>query len=397
MHWLTLRFPDRGLERRYRVHRADMVRLQMRIALFVGCALYLGYGSIELFFDLPSWTTHWDNRLLSVAAPLATSVLTWFPRAFRRSYDVLGAASGIVGMLGVILLVQSVPPATGDAFFCALVLVCVAYYLFIGLGLPAALAANAFVLAMYALLQIPEANLSAYRLYWHLYVLSAANVVGVGSAYLVERQRRQLFVRNRQLTRERDLHRDLARQDRLTGLPNRAHLLDRLDLELARRRRDGQRGAGLFIDLDAFKPVNDRYGHTIGDLVLSELASRMRRTLRAADLVVRLGGDEFFAVLDTIRTREDARRIADLLLVAIAQPLQVALEGGDHVTLRVGASVGVCLFPDQAQTAATIIACADYAMYLAKSTAHGTVAFAPADWRRREIPRRDGNGGAAGR
>jgi diguanylate cyclase (GGDEF)-like protein len=163
----------------------------------------------------------------------------------------------------------------------------------------------------------------------------------------------------------------LASHDSLTGLPNRRLFLERLQRALARVRRSGQPLTLLFIDLDQFKEINDRLGHTAGDIVLQAAAERMRGVVREIDTVARLGGDEFIILLDATGERAAIAHVADKVLAALAQPVAVGEE-----QLAVGGSIGISTYPRDGVTATEIIAAADQAMYRAKSAGRNRFSFA---------------------
>ena len=152
-----------------------------------------------------------------------------------------------------------------------------------------------------------------------------------------------------------------AHSDALTGLANRRGLDDRLRLALARNRRSGLESAVLFLDIDRFKDVNDRLGHGAGDALLAEFATRLRASVRASDTVARFGGDEFVVLLEDVRERQNALRIADKILVDARRPLE--LEGGP---LSVTASIGVA-YSDATSSAEDLLKRADAALYQAKA------------------------------
>ena len=154
----------------------------------------------------------------------------------------------------------------------------------------------------------------------------------------------------------------LAYNDALTGLANRTSLGPALEQAIERTRRHRSKLAGVFIDLDGFKQVNDVHGHAAGDAFLVEVARRLRRTLRASDVVARLGGDEFFVVLEQMQDTAAVERVVSKLAGEMLRPYD--LFGGAKA--RVSASLGVSLFPDDAGDAATLMAHADKAMYAAK-------------------------------
>ena len=158
-----------------------------------------------------------------------------------------------------------------------------------------------------------------------------------------------------------------AMHDGLTGLPNRALFLDRLEHGLARARRTGTDIAVLFLDLDRFKTVNDSLGHVAGDELLCEVAKRIDGAMRAADTAARLGGDEFGILLEDLESTHEAVRIADRILEALASPVQVA---GREVLTAV--SIGIAT---GAYNAEDLLRHADVAMYRAKAARKGGYAL----------------------
>jgi diguanylate cyclase (GGDEF)-like protein len=162
----------------------------------------------------------------------------------------------------------------------------------------------------------------------------------------------------------------LARHDALTGLPNRRAFQERLDQALARAQRSGERFALLFIDVDNFKNINDRWGHEGGDAVLKIVALRLDATTRKADAVARMGGDEFVVLLDNPAHRDDITNIAEKLLASVRSPI---VFGGQE--LQVGFSIGISQYPDDGHTVAELMARADHAMYEAKAAGRNGFRF----------------------
>jgi diguanylate cyclase (GGDEF)-like protein/PAS domain S-box-containing protein len=154
----------------------------------------------------------------------------------------------------------------------------------------------------------------------------------------------------------------LAYHDKLTSLPNRALFLDRLNQAIAVSKCEQQRFAVLFVDLDGFKQVNDSYGHEAGDLVLKETAARLARCLRATDIVARIGGDEFIIILRNINSPEDCGRVAQKILSEVTRAIELP-EGRSCV---IGSSIGISIYPEDAQEAMKLVNAADTAMYAVK-------------------------------
>lgn len=159
----------------------------------------------------------------------------------------------------------------------------------------------------------------------------------------------------------------LALHDELTGLPNRRLFLDRLALSLERARRMESKAALLVIDLNHFKQVNDTLGHHAGDILLKEVSAIFQSRVRRSDTVARTGGDEFSLILEEPTNRSNAKWVAKSLMELLEQPLQV----GDH-TLKVGASIGVAVFPDDAADLEALCIAADLRMYDDKNVSRET-------------------------
>lgn len=154
----------------------------------------------------------------------------------------------------------------------------------------------------------------------------------------------------------------LANHDVLTTLPNRACFFRLLETAIRNARRNGRMLATLFLDLDRFKPVNDSCGHHIGDQLLVAVAERIRVALRQADTVARIGGDEFVILIDDLDDAHIATRLAQKLVLTLAQPF--VLHG--H-SIHMSASVGVAIYPADGDDSHTLLMHADQAMYRAKS------------------------------
>ena len=155
--------------------------------------------------------------------------------------------------------------------------------------------------------------------------------------------------------------RHIAEHDALTHLPNRKLFDDRLQTALARARRDGDRLALLYIDLDRFKQVNDSLGHGVGDRLLHEVARRISGCVRESDTVGRMGGDEFVVLLTGIKLAPQALVVAEKIRAALQQPFELAGQ-----SLGIAASLGIAVFPDHGDEGQHLIREADHAMYGAK-------------------------------
>lgn len=174
-----------------------------------------------------------------------------------------------------------------------------------------------------------------------------------------------------QVSQAQDRENALAYSDALTGLPNRQLFNDRLNMALAQAYRQLGKVALFFLDLDGFKQVNDQLGHDYGDLLLKQVAERLKTCVRQTDTVARLGGDEFTIIL-SIRDRNDAEQVAQKILSVVAEPYDLNGKVADHV----GASIGIALYPQDGAQAADLIKKSDAAMYASKQAGKRTYRFA---------------------
>jgi len=155
----------------------------------------------------------------------------------------------------------------------------------------------------------------------------------------------------------------LAYHDVLTGLPNRQHFRDRTELAINHAKRDKVKCVLVFLDLDGFKKINDTLGHEVGDLLLVEVAKRLRRHIRVEDTVARLGGDEFLILLSRVRDEQAVLMVIDKVLKALSERYVVH---GNEITVT--ASMGVSVYPNDGSTCDELLKAADIAMYRAKET-----------------------------
>lgn len=153
----------------------------------------------------------------------------------------------------------------------------------------------------------------------------------------------------------------LALHDGLTGLPNRRLLLDRLSSVISLAHRNESMMAVLYLDLDLFKEINDRFGHDVGDALLAEVGRRLQGAVREADTVARLGGDEFVLVLFDLKQIADIEVMVGKVITAVACPYDI-----NGTEMNITASVGVSIYPTHGKTASSLMKLADMALYRSK-------------------------------
>jgi diguanylate cyclase (GGDEF)-like protein len=212
--------------------------------------------------------------------------------------------------------------------------------------------------------------LAVMSLTWQIFVMKKARRV---SATVID-----AIALNEHLKNEIEEHKrtkaelqKMAQQDPLTGLANRTLFSDRLNQTIASALRSGTYFAQLYIDLDRFKPVNDQFGHAVGDLLLKAAATRMLGCVRDSDTVARVGGDEFVVLLREVDHSSSALQVAEKIRVAMSDPFQIQGQ-----TIEIGCCVGVAVYPAHGRNEIELSAHADAAMYRAKQDGGNAIRLA---------------------
>jgi diguanylate cyclase (GGDEF)-like protein len=371
MYSFSLRFKHDDLELAFMDATLARTRLQGQVAILVGMFVYLLHGGLDQWFVAADQARQvWLVRLTAMCVPLLVLLIS-FSRHFSRIRHLLLALVGLAAGVGLLGMQIALPLESAPYFYPMMVLVTFYTYNFIGTRFIYAFCIDLLLLLLYNLLFGWLLHYPPHVLLGHDFFIISANLIGGAAGYLNERQRRLLFLRERELDDERQQHLARALHDGLTGLPNRELLYDRIGQAIESAHRDGARHCGYFLDLDGFKAVNDRFGHKMGDHVLREVARRLNDSVRGMDTVARIGGDEFFVLAVNIVSENEARALAQKLLDAVAATLPGVPQG-----LEIGTSIGLCLFPYDNMSAADIIHRADQAMYRIKTSGKGRFALA---------------------
>ncbi|MFG6177870.1 diguanylate cyclase domain-containing protein [Halomonas sp. THAF12] len=359
---LTLRFRDPELERAFRLNSLERVKLHGRTAIAVGMLVYLLCGLLDVWHVPPEASRGvWMTRLTALMVPTLVLAVSFTPVFARGSQWLLSSVCVAAGV-GLIGIQAQLPVASAHYYYPALMLLTFYTYNFIGVRFPYALGIDLMLLASYNLVCGLWLDYPLHILLGHDVFIVSSNLIGGTTGYLVEHQRRRLFLRERELWQQGQYHLDRSLHDRLTGLPNRELLHERIERAVAASPRGDMRHAGFFLDLDGFKALNDCLGHEVGDRLLIQVGERLQGCVRKVDTVARIGGDEFFVLAIGLENARDAEHLAEKLLAALRRPFP---EVPDDLSLH--ASVGVCLFPYPGMSVSGIIHQADMAMYAVKS------------------------------
>ncbi|WP_321777659.1 diguanylate cyclase domain-containing protein [Sulfurimonas sp.] len=172
------------------------------------------------------------------------------------------------------------------------------------------------------------------------------------------------------LLEENNILEHKAHHDLLTSLPNRVLFYDRLSQSIKKSIRNQKKIALLFIDLDNFKPINDSYGHDVGDDVLKEVSTRLKNTLREEDTLARLGGDEFTIIMENIKEEKNAALLAQKIIFILSEQMLI-----NDITFQISCSVGISVYPKDTKNMNELLKYADIAMYRSKNNGGNNFVF----------------------
>ncbi len=328
-------------------------------------------GGITLAEVPLSFVTWWAGNAVAVVV-LGVPLLMLRPVRWSRpsGVSILEGLAQAALVVGTPVVAVQLAGHRSYLFICFVPLVWVA--LRRGVGVTALAALVLSVLTTYGVGRDPQAGVSLADLQLFMSTLAVTALLLGAVVSQMQELNSELERRVEQRTSQlNDLNAQLAHEathDRLTGLANRALFDDRLQNAIDRRRRSPHPLAVVLLDLDGFKPVNDRLGHAAGDQVLIEVAARLRQAVRLEDTVARIGGDEFAILLDAGVVSEAVDAVSDRILTSLTEPVRV---GDEAVT--VGASIGAAV-ADGGVEPGTLLREADAQMYLVKRHGKGHVA-----------------------
>lgn len=361
----SLIFHNSRLEAHYKHHAFPRVLSQARLALLLGAMMYEMYGILDFLLVAKSVLSQVTIiRTITTFTILAVFGIT-FLKVFRRYTQPILSFIFLFSAVGLLWKMALIEQRVFPYYFSGLLLMLFWIHAFYILNFTYAFYCTLAIVTISTIAFVSIFNYSDVEIFGYLFILLSVFGVSMFSSYIAEKRDRALFLREKELDRERYIQRERATHDSLTNLPNRVLLMDRIHQAILESRRSNQISAAFFIDLDNFKDINDTYGHATGDIVLIEVASRMKSTIRAADTVARLAGDEFFILARDIKSEELATLFGHKLLNQISLPYVV---DGRPLETPISASIGVCLFPYAGVTALDVIAKADRAMYEIKLT-----------------------------
>jgi len=387
-------FP-KELESAYQSDLADQKRQSAREGALLATLLYAGFAVLDIWAIPGALMPVLAVRFLVVVPMLLWMIWATFRPFFIHHYTTLMALMYVGMGLGIETMVLLASP--GDlariVYYAGLILVVSALYTWTFLGPRKTGAIGMALVAIYLLIEFFARESKSTRdqivVLSNCFFFVSANTIGLLAVRIRERNLRALFMAKRALQEEiserkkmEDQVRLMAFHDLLTNLPNRRLLDDRLQQAMAASKRTGRFGAVMFLDLDNFKPLNDTYGHAVGDLLLREVSRRLKGCVRELDTVARFGGDEFVVILNDLSHQVDAsitqaQAVAEKIRASLSEPYQLRIhpngQGENQLEHHCTTSIGVALFAAHDASQDEILKRSDAAMYEAKQAGRNQV------------------------
>ncbi len=387
-------FP-KELESAYQSDLANQKRQSAREGALLATLLYCGFAILDFWAIPGALVPVLAVRFLLVVPMLLGILWATYRPFFIHHYGRLMTVMYVGMGLGIETMVLLASPSdlAHIVYYAGLILVVSALYTWTFLGPRTTGLIGLSLVSIYLLIEFfTLAGNSAKN---PVVVLSngfffvSANVIGLLAVRIRERNLRALFLAKQALQEEvterkrmEDQVRQMAFHDLLTQLPNRRLLTDRLQQAMATSKRTERFGAVMFLDLDNFKPLNDAHGHAVGDLLLIEVARRLKSCVRELDTVARFGGDEFVLILSDLHADKSvsvtqAQAIADKVRASLSQPYELSIQQGSakprQLTHQCTTSIGVVLFHGHTATEDEILKRSDAAMYQSKQAGRNQV------------------------
>ncbi len=367
-------------------HLSDERIRSAREGCVVALVLFASFGVLDIWAAPSALVEVWSLRAFVVLLLTGLLCSTWFPFFLKHYVPLVITVYMCMGIATMgMIYVSGMNDLARHHYYIVIILVVMALYTWSFLSLSLTAATGLFLAALYIAMAVGFQYINNTQewpmLLSNCFFLVSANVIGIYSNIKRNRYLRESFWLQQDLLfklehtedakKESDFHSD---HDSLTGLPNRKQLMRRLNLALENSTENGTKVALLFIDLDGFKPINDKLGHATGDAVLTVIGKRLANCVRGSDLLARIGGDEFIVVLETEMNHEvEARRVAQAILASFERPIRKP-----DIDQALSASIGIAFFPDHADDAKELIVAADHQMYISKHQGKGVISVASA-------------------
>jgi diguanylate cyclase len=368
-----LKFKNALLEQEFNDFNLPFLKREVRAGIIMVILSWLLYANMEPM-NAPI-TAFLSIAITALTGASFLAIVYWvtFLRKFKKYHQIIVLAGVLSTMLTVCIKIKFYPDFPIPHYLP--VLICITFWMFAisGLSFIYSIACGLMFYVFVYIAFLMDENVSRIDIITSLYYMLISYFMGAVISYHKDIQSRKIFLAHKALELEKQHHHHKSIHDILTQLPNRELLEDRMAQAINIATRTNISCAGIFIDLDNFKSINDRYGHAVGDLYLKEVAERLRDITREADTIARISGDEFFLLLLDTKSEE--------AVLSLAQKIQENLNDefllGDQFKLTgLGASIGICMFPYINCSPHDIINRADKAMYKVKHLGKNNITVA---------------------
>lgn len=361
---LLVKFRSASLEQEFNTFNLPVLQQQSKAGAIIAILSWILVAFMEPI-NVPSSArlSIWLAASVSIVA-LAGVYWSAFSKFFERNHQLIVMSGVIVTMLAVSIKIKFYPDFSLTHYFPAFIIIVMWMFSISGLSFTKAIMCGLAFYFFVVLIFLMDSKTSSVEFVTAIYYMLISYSLGAAVSFFKDVQSRQIFLAHKALEQEKQHHHYKSLHDMLTKLPNRELLEDRLEQAISNAARNKIMCAGLFIDLDKFKNINDHYGHLVGDLYLKEVASRLQDITREADTLARIGGDEFFLLMLDVKSEEATLELSRKIQDSLSQYFILA----DKIKIKgLGASVGICMFPFQNCKPNDIINRADKAMYQVKN------------------------------
>lgn len=368
-----VKFKDKALERECDQSNIPFLKQEVRAGALIGILSWLLVAIME---PMNTPTSAYLSIFISTFVGVAFLAFVYhatYANYFKKYHQLIVLMGVLATIISICAKINFYPDFPITHYLPVLMFITIWMYAISGLSLNyAVIVGLVFYTIVYSAF-LMTADITSVEVITATYYMVISYFMGAVISMHQEIQARKIFLAHKALEQEKQHHHHKSLHDLLTELPNRELLEDRLHQAIGLAARNGMQCAGLFIDLDKFKTINDQYGHMLGDLYLKEVANRLKDITREADTIARISGDEFFLLMHEVKNEESVLRIVRKIQDNLNESFILA----DKIKLKgLGASVGICLFPYHNCTPLDIINRADQAMYKVKHLGKNNITFA---------------------
>ena len=368
-----LKFKNTLLEQEFNDFNLPFLKREVRAGVIMVIVCWLLYANLEPM-NAPI-TAFLSIAITALVGAGCMAIVYWatFLQQFKKTHQITMMTGVVAIMLTLLFKIEFYPDFPISHYLPGLI--CITFWMFAisGISFIYTIICGLLFYSLAYIVFFMDGNATSVDKITSLYYMLISYFMGAVISYHKDIQSRKIFLAHQELEQEKQHHHHKSIHDLLTQLPNRELLEDRITQAISMATRTHANCAGIFIDLDNFKSINDRYGHAVGDLYLKEVANRLRDITREADTIARLSGDEFFLLMLDVKDEASVLGLADKLQDNLND--QFLLEDQFKLT-GLGASIGICMFPYKNCTPQDVINRADQAMYKVKNLGKNSITLA---------------------